>query len=78
MILPHYLHLEDLEPLLSEHAGLQLSAEAADAVSRSFQFLQSYMDRAERPVYGVNTGFGSLCDVQISSDNLEELQRNLL
>lgn len=78
MILPHYLQFEDLEPLLSEHAGLELSAEARDAVSRSFQFLQSYMDRAERPVYGVNTGFGSLCDVQISSDNLEELQRNLL
>jgi histidine ammonia-lyase len=78
MILPHYLHLEDLEPLLSEHAGLELSADATDAVSRSFQFLQSYMDRAERPVYGVNTGFGSLCDVQISAENLEELQRNLL
>ena len=32
----------------------------------------------ETPVYGINTGFGSLCNVKISSDNLSQLQENLV
>ena len=30
------------------------------------------------PIYGVNTGFGSLCNHKISEDNLEQLQKNLI
>lgn len=32
----------------------------------------------ERPYYGINTGFGSLCDRKIPADQLETLQENLL
>lgn len=32
----------------------------------------------EEPVYGVNTGFGSLCKVKISDDDIEQLQYNLI
>ncbi len=34
--------------------------------------------KQDRPFYGINTGFGSLCDRKISSDQLETLQENLL
>jgi len=78
MILPEHLTFEDLNNLLADENPLELSSAAWDKVTRSFRFLEAYMARAERPVYGVNTGFGSLCEVQISSENLEELQRNLL
>ena len=40
-----------------------------------------YLDeklKAEDPIYGINTGFGSLYDQAISSDDLEKLQENLL
>ena len=30
------------------------------------------------PIYGINTGFGSLCNHKISEDNLEQLQKNLI
>ena len=30
------------------------------------------------PIYGINTGFGSLCDVRIHSENLTKLQENLV
>ncbi|MFY0712529.1 histidine ammonia-lyase [Seonamhaeicola sp. NFXS20] len=33
---------------------------------------------AKKPVYGINTGFGPLCDVQITPDETNKLQENLL
>ena len=30
------------------------------------------------PIYGINTGFGSLCNVEISKENLTKLQENLI
>lgn len=32
----------------------------------------------QQPVYGINTGFGSLCDRNIPADQLERLQENLI
>jgi histidine ammonia-lyase len=32
----------------------------------------------EAPIYGINTGFGSLCNVKISNENLSQLQENLV
>jgi histidine ammonia-lyase len=36
------------------------------------------MNSSEAPVYGINTGFGSLHDVRIAPDQLEALQENLV
>ena len=36
------------------------------------------MANGSKAVYGVNTGFGPLCDVQITSDETSTLQKNLL
>ena len=36
------------------------------------------MANGSKAVYGVNTGFGPLCDVQINSDETSTLQKNLL
>ncbi|APY11336.1 histidine ammonia-lyase [Seonamhaeicola sp. S2-3] len=33
---------------------------------------------AKKPVYGINTGFGPLCDVQITPEQTNKLQENLL
>ena len=33
---------------------------------------------SDKPVYGVNTGFGPLCETQISSEETSQLQENLL
>ena len=36
------------------------------------------MASGKKPVYGINTGFGPLCDVQITADETSKLQENLL
>ena len=36
------------------------------------------MASEEAPIYGINTGFGSLCNVKISKENLSQLQENLV
>ena len=36
------------------------------------------MAAGTRPVYGINTGFGPLCDTRISPEDTSRLQRNLL
>ena len=57
---------------------VELTPEVRERMDRSVAFLQSYLDNATSPVYGVNTGFGSLQNVEISREDLSALQENLL
>ena len=36
------------------------------------------MQDTERPIYGVTTGFGSLCNISVDKENLSQLQKNLM
>ncbi len=58
--------------------GLRLSAEVWDRVERNAAFLQQKIGSDEGLHYGVNTGFGSLCNVRIEREDLQDLQHNLL
>lgn len=53
-----------------------------DSAREKIQLCRSYLDKkigdSGKAVYGVNTGFGSLCKVKISDDDLEQLQYNLI
>ena len=71
------LTLEQLEAISDEHAPVALDARAAAAVDAA----RAVVDRqagGDTPVYGINTGFGSLAEVKIPRSALGELQRNLL
>ncbi len=57
---------------------LELSSEAAQRISASRTFLEDKTARSERPIYGVNTGFGSLCNIEIGAGDLGQLQTNLV
>ena len=41
-------------------------------------YLDEKLLNVETPIYGVNTGFGSLCNYKISTDDLSQLQKNLV
>lgn len=41
-------------------------------------YLDSKMEDIGRPVYGVTTGFGSLCNITIPEADLSQLQHNLV
>ena len=36
------------------------------------------IQRSDTPIYGINTGFGSLCNHQVSNKDLGKLQKNLV
>jgi histidine ammonia-lyase len=71
------LTLEQLEAIADRFEPIALDRAAADAVDAA----RAVVDRhaaGDAPVYGINTGFGSLAEVKIAHDALGDLQRNLL
>ena len=72
------LTLESLSTVLAERQPLLLSEEAR----RKIRYCRSYLERkitdSRELFYGINTGFGSLCDIRISDEDIESLQHNLV
>ena len=50
----------------------------ATRIVRCREYLDRKMENPERPVYGITTGFGSLCDISVGYDELAQLQKNLV
>lgn len=72
------LSLETIDDIIKNKRKLELSEEAADAVSKCRRYLDDKMTSSKEPIYGVTTGFGSLCNTSISINDLSTLQRNLV
>lgn len=72
------LTIEKINSILVSHDRLELSKDSEAAIVKCRAFLDSKMDDIGRPVYGVTTGFGSLCNITISSGDLSQLQHNLV
>jgi len=64
--------------ILSNHAQLELSEDAVRRITRCREYLDNKMKTQKEPIYGITTGFGSLCNISISSDDLSTLQSNLV
>lgn len=73
-----WVSLEQLDEILHSNATLVLSDEVKTAIQSCRTYLDEKVATSEKLIYGVNTGFGSLCDTAISNDDLEQLQRNLV
>ncbi len=71
------LTLDDLAAIADEYAPVALHPRAAAAVDASRAVVDRYA-ASDTPVYGINTGFGSLAEVKIPKPALGDLQRNLL
>lgn len=72
------LNIQDVNRIVTENYKLGLSEEALVSISKCKSYLDEKLKTAEEPIYGINTGFGSLCDVKISEDELSQLQENLV
>lgn len=72
------LSLEALQEIISQHKSLALSDEAKINIQKCRDYLDVKMASHTKPIYGINTGFGSLCNVKISNENLSKLQENLV
>jgi histidine ammonia-lyase len=73
-----YIELTEFEQIINDNLKLSLSSDSADAVLGCRAYLDQKMQDSDKLIYGINTGFGSLCDTAISSNDLEALQRNLV
>lgn len=69
--------VDDVIHVLNGKLKTELSDQAKQQIKKSTQNVQSIIDSG-RTVYGINTGFGPLCDTRISSDDTRKLQENLL
>ena len=72
------LTIEKAARLLVKGSKLQLSKESEAAIVKCRNFLDSKMGDMGRPVYGITTGFGSLCNITIPAEDLSQLQHNLV
>ena len=67
-----------IERLLLEGTRLYLSDEAREKIQKCRDYLDKKTDENTVPIYGVTTGFGSLCNKHISTEELTTLQENLV
>jgi len=72
------LQLGDLERIISEDCQLTLSEESRKKIIRCRTYLDDKIATTTQPLYGINTGFGSLYNKNISREDLERLQDNLV
>ncbi|MBO5807562.1 MAG: histidine ammonia-lyase [Bacteroidaceae bacterium] len=79
----HYITAEHLtiarvEEILTKGYKLALSDDAKQRINHCREYLDKKMEDVGRPIYGVTTGFGSLCNISIDKENLSQLQKNLV
>ena len=72
------LDVQTIHDLIESQKKLELSEEAIINIEKSRAYLLSKLEGNDIPIYGINTGFGSLCNVKISPENLSKLQKNLM
>ena len=73
-----HLTIERIGEVVYNGYKLELSDDARNRIIRCRKYLDEKIAKTTRPVYGVTTGFGSLCDVSVNPDQLAQLQINLM
>ncbi len=73
-----HLTIERIGEIIRNGEKLELSDDARQRIRRCRQYLDKKISQNGAPVYGVTTGFGSLCNVSIGKDQLSQLQVNLI
>ena len=78
MELVNYHTISEIEDLLSSNKKLNLSENSKEKIKNCNAYLLSKISDSNSTIYGVNTGFGSLCNTRIDSKDLAQLQVNLI
>ena len=72
------LTFDIIERIINENLKLELAPEAKERIQKCRDYLDHKIAESEEPLYGITTGFGSLCSKNISPDELGTLQENLI
>ena len=72
------LNTDSINKILVENRKLRLLNSTEKKIIKSRSFLESKISNSSDKIYGVNTGFGSLCDTEIFKKDINKLQENLI
>ncbi|XZF13134.1 histidine ammonia-lyase [Chitinophagaceae bacterium MMS25-I14] len=75
MELPAHISIEQLKN--RDNTTLDISADAKQRIAHNRAYLDNILKEGNT-YYGINTGFGSLCNVRIEDSELAQLQENLV
>jgi histidine ammonia-lyase len=75
---PGNISIDKVFEIIENNVEIQLSASAVEAVKKGRTFLDNTLENEHKTFYGINTGFGSLCNVEISKNQIKDLQKNLV
>jgi histidine ammonia-lyase len=66
-----------IERIINENLKLELAPEAEQRIRKCRDYLDRKIAASTEPLYGITTGFGSLCSKNISSDEIISLPESL-
>ena len=72
------LTLAKIQEIIDNKMPIALSDEAVRRIEKCRAYIDHKMESQKEPIYGVTTGFGSLCNISISKEQLSQLQKNLV
>lgn len=72
------LDINSLKAIINGDFTLELSEESKQNIIKCRNYLDEKMKTQSEPIYGINTGFGSLYKHSISNEDLGKLQKNLV
>ena len=72
------LTISVIHKIINEDISLALSESIKKDINACRDYLDEKIGSSSDPIYGINTGFGSLCNHKVSSKDLANLQRNLV
>ena len=73
-----FLTLAQLENIVYKNQKIALSEESISRINKCREYLDQKLKQSDSLFYGINTGFGSLCNIQISKTEIEKLQIRLV
>ena len=73
-----HLTLDKIELIIEHGYKLRLSDDTRQRIVSCREYLDKKVASSKEPIYGVTTGFGSLCKISIDQDQLAQLQINLM
>lgn len=73
-----HLTVDRVREILENNIKIDLSEDAKKRIVRCREYLDNKMETQKEPIYGITTGFGSLCNISIDKDQLSQLQKNLV
>jgi len=72
------ISLSEIFEIVKNKKKISLSSLVISNINKSREFLEKRIKSSKKPMYGINTGFGDLHNVEINNTDLNELQSNLI